>query len=210
MATITVPTAGDPVQASWGADVAEAINNIYDYSRAPYALPQGMHQLSNAAQTISLAAVSAGVGGVILVGMNVVAPMDYTRIAVWNASTSSAREAECRLYRDVGTDELQYVTGTAGTTSFTPSSAGMRYTSAVTAVRLNPGIYWLALRNTSSSQTFQIGLGSNTTDFGQNNDWFFWGNGPALGDTFDITDVNGRTELPFIRLEGEIFGGTVL
>lgn len=108
----------------------------------------------------ALAAVSGGNGGAIAIPVNVPAPMLLAGYTVRNTDTASARAAEARLYYSKldNSATIDYVTASAAAWSFTPSAASNRF-AALTGgdILIPPGVYWLVIRNTSTTQAFDIG-----------------------------------------------------
>ena len=207
MATIAVPSAGDPVKASWGTDVAQAINNTHD-DRLPFLNAMGVHASTNQVDVINLAAVSAGSGGCAIIPFHLPIGMDLVSYSVWQNSTSGARAAEARLYKDTGSTTLTEVADSDAAWSFTPSAANIRTASLTSGnLYLSPGLYWLAIRNTDTSNAFVLGSGSNTADWSATtNDLVRNGSSVALASTLDVSSFTGQTKPMMARLNGAVFG----
>lgn len=179
--------------------------------RQAHAFPLGLSTaIDVAASTLTLAAVSGGNGGALAQWIPVLAPMYLDSYQIRQQSTASARTAEARLYQDNGDTTLDFVTGTDATWSFTPSSAGRQTSSAVSGapVLLTPGWYLLVIRNTSASQTFQIGGAAIATAFvGQNMSAnLTTASVAALGSTFDPTGLTKDNRLYGAILLGRVMG----
>lgn len=209
---ITVPTPGALVQASWGADVTNAINtSLLAQSFIPYAYPLGSVFSATASSNISLAAVSSGLAGAILVPFPINGPMVIQSVTIRNGDTASARAAEFRLYRDSGDSTLDFITGTNGTFSFTPTVASDRTANVSTpGTIIQPGIIWLCLRNTSASQTFASSYtAAGTEAVGNVSAYIQTATVPALGTTLDISLFSSKTASSWVaRLNGRFAGGT--
>jgi hypothetical protein len=130
---------------------------------AAQAAPAGVSNNTSFSASSNLAAVSAGAGGAFGQMISVPAPMLLRNFTIWSTDTSLQRDAEIRLYRDIGaTANIVEVPGANATFSFTPSAASRR--SALVsghplgAVFLEPSNYWVFLRNTSTARTFGIGV----------------------------------------------------
>src|SRR3990167_4008697 len=142
---------------SWTTITATGVPTGY----VPYAFAPGFDPADSFGSAENLAAVSGGNGGALAVPIFVPGPMYLESISIWNKSTANARSAECRLYLDSANDSntLNAVAGTDATWSFTPTAEDLRTSTGVSGapVALLPGMYWLVIRNTSATQTFQVG-----------------------------------------------------
>lgn len=204
--TITVPAAGDPVQASWGSDVASAINAIQeDAEYLPFAFNIGAGP-QDATSTVTN--MVAG-GAAILTPIFLAGTMLIQSITLRNGDTASARTCEMALYRDNGSGTLTQVTGTYATLSFTPSAASDRTANVATpGTELRPGIYWLCVRNSHATNTFGLRRLANATEVSgtacRSNSTGI----AALGATLDpITNFSTNlTGAPYVRLNGRVFG----
>lgn len=204
---IEVPGDGDLITQDWGESVADALNGS---KWVPHVLPIGMSQDVVSSSTVTLAAVSAGLGGVTCVPLFVPGIMSLQSVQIRQGSTASAREAEFGLYTDDGTTTLQRVTGTTGTFSFTPSAVDDRTANVAGVPKIiGPGIYWLVIRNTSTSQTFVIRRTAPTeliaAGFGVQ---LTTASTAALGATLDTTGFSGPSGIPLVRLQGRVLGKT--
>lgn len=179
---------------------------------APYAYPIGAGPTNTATVARNLAAVSAGNGGAIAIPIVVTSHMLFARVGVWNTDIANARSAEWRLYEDRldNSNSLNEIAGANGTWSFTPSAASFRSSpAAVNPTYIAPGLYWLVIRNTSSTQTFGVGeqaagtLAHNTCQTKSI---------PALGSTLDFIAATWtkQTSLPGVILEGKVFADSTV
>lgn len=207
MATIPVPTDGDDIVTSWGQDVAEAINaTTYDEGFMPFAFPIGMTPGQASSGTSALAAVSGGNAGAALAPILLHAPMKIQSVTIRNGDTATARSCEFRLYRDKGASTLTFVTGTDGTLSFTPSAASDRTGNVSTpGTLLVPGVYWLAIRNTSASQTFALRRFATTELDANHGKVIAAASVPALGATLDPSGITSVNMIISCRLNGRVF-----
>jgi len=170
------------------------VTNATDWSGAP----------------VSLAAVSGGNGGAAIMPVVLTAPMRLISYNLWCTDTASARSAEARLYRDDGSTTLQFVTGSDASWSFTPSAAAARSAavSAGSGVLLRPGVYWLVIRNKSTTHTFGIGGTANAASS------IFPGHGsaslPALGSTLALTLATATGRVLAASLRGAVQGTTTI
>lgn len=166
---------------------------------APFAVPDGVSGFMefNVASA-ALAAVSGGNGGALGMWIPVTAPMKLESYAVWCANTASARTAEMRLYVDrLNTStSLDFVAGTDATLSFTPSAQSRQVSSAVSGapVIIPPGRYFLVIRNTSTSQAFNVGRTTAATNILVKNvsAQLSTASIAALGSTLDITTLSSK------------------
>ena len=210
MVTIAVPTDGDDILGSWAADVAEAINaSHYDAAFLPFAYPIGCPADVVSGATNALAAVSGGLAGSALVPFWLPGPLLIQSVTIRNGDTASARSCEFRLYRDNGQSALDFVTGTDGTLSFTPSAASDRTGNVSTpGTLITPGCVWLAIRNTSASQTFGLRRLATTELSGNVASIINTASLAALGSTLDTAIMTGSPSLALARLNGRVFGGS--
>jgi hypothetical protein len=176
---------------------------------APFALPLGA--VSNA--TLSAGVTLAAAGGTWLTPIEVAAPLLVESLTIRNTDTATARSWEWRLYREpaAGSDELlEEIAGLDGTDSFTPVAASTRTANATTPATVEPGIYWLAVRNTHATNTLGLGsysLGAGTAGLGLN---YAQSKtlGSALGSTLDATAATWTKQTGIIgaRLNARVFG----
>lgn len=212
---ITVPVAGTQIITSWGADVTNTLNDLVETANfIPFAYPIGHTGVTAVhSGTSSLTAVSASLGGAAASPFWLPGPIALQSISIWQKSTASLRTAEFRLYRDVGTAEWEFITGTNGTFSFTPTVADERTANIATpGTIIYPGTVWLVIRNTSTSQTFQWGRTANPTEFTGTHTWQAnTASVAALGATIDAaaTFTTDITAVMGARLNGRVGGETV-
>lgn len=203
MTTVQVPTTGDPVQSSWGEDVADAINGIYDEGTMPYVLPIGQHVLINQANTMPMNPDDA-----CIVPFHLSAPMRVISVSVHVTNTATARSLEVGIYKDVGGTSLSLVTGTVKSVAWTPTAAAMKTLTLDAIVDLSPGIYYLAIRNAHATNNVTLGTAASTTTL--NTTKFVredtTGNTTALGAALDISGWTSAGDHVIARLNGACFG----
>lgn len=172
----------------------------------PYAYPVGLplDVVSGSASTLS--AVSGSNAGAGACAFYLTAPMAIQSVTVRNGDTATARSAEFRLYYDDGTSSLQFVTGTDGTLSFTPSAVSDR-TGNVSSpgTVLPPGLYWLVLRVTNA-QSFLWRRVALTELAGNGYIQQTAASVTALGSTINITSWTAGPFQYLARLNGRVFG----
>lgn len=127
-------------------------------SQVPVGTP--LHHSASLAYSSSASLPAAG--GSRAIPMVVLAPINLSGYQVYCTDTASARSAQLRLYRDVGSNTFQEIPQSDATLSFTPGSAAIRtaLVSSATSIPLGPGIYWLIVRNSHATNTFGIGFTS--------------------------------------------------
>lgn len=183
-----------------GTGIAIATRPQYA-GRAPFALQTGA-SLGDTYGALFALPVS---GGAVLVPIVVPAPMLAGGIDLLCMDAADLHEAEWRLYRDVGTSTLAAVPGMSGTFSFTPVGESIRASAAAAVARLFPGLYWLAVRNTSDLVEFnigQIGLSSFYRSVAQTQTL-----AAALADTLDGSAGWSKVErLYAVALAGQVMG----
>ncbi len=148
-------------------------------------------------------------GGSIALPVAVHSKMALDGVAIWNNDTASLRTAEWRLYKDVNANSLLEVPGANGTFSFTPSAASMQVSQVGSPpVVIEPGVYWLVIRNTHASNTFDVGRQTATTLMMNTAQTKVLGSG--LGATLDFVAATWtkQTDVFAARLEGRVFGDT--
>jgi hypothetical protein len=170
---------------------------------AARAYPPGNSNTAAYATAVNLAAVSGGNGGCMLIPIELVAPMLLTKYTVRSTDTANLRTAEARLYYSDQNNSAtaDFVTGSDSTWSFTPTVASNRTGAAVSGspLLLPPGFYWLAIRNTSTAQTFGIGTTANTMGEKSQETKTI----AALGSTLDtVTGWSTGTAAPGVLLQG--------
>jgi hypothetical protein len=149
--TVLTVTAG---AVGWSAPAAGGVGKV------AHAGPIGWSPQITSTGNYDLAAVSGANAGAFAVPVYVTGPMSAEGIAVVNGDAASARSCEFRLYLDGGDSTADFVTGTDGTMSFTPSAVSVRRGSFSAApVTLSVGTYWLVIRNTNAN-TFGVRRGS--------------------------------------------------
>lgn len=212
MATIEVPTAGDPIKASWGDSVADAINNTHD-ARIPFVNAMGLHQSTNHVEDVLLSAESGGDSGAVVIPFLVPITIDLVGYAVHQYAGAGTRAAEFRLYKDTGSTTLEEVPDTDATLSFSASGESVeRATLTVaTTVEVPPGLYWLAIRGDNAS-TFALSAGADTADWSDSSADNHMARGlltsstGAFGTTLDISSFTALDAICMARLEGAVFG----
>lgn len=157
-------------------------------------------------------------GGTALIPIVVEAHMLADTLILRSTDTVNARSAEWSLYQEflnngnsAENSLVQVSASLYGTFSFTPVAASTQTSQASTPpVYLAPGIYWLALRNTSAAQTFGLG----TTGAGNFAPNMFQTKtlGTALGSTLDgvAATWTKTSAMPGVRLQGRVFGQTTV
>lgn len=172
----------------------------------PSAFPVGWITTDAHSTAASLAAVTGGNGGARAIPIVVQARMRARAYVLWNTDTASARSCEMRLYKDVGTNSLEFVTGSDATLSFTPTVASRRSaTMSGTSVYLSPGVYWLVIRNTSTTQTFGLGYTAATDAIDPTMNLGHTGIA-SLGSTIDLSSGWSESSAVFgIFIAGDLF-----
>lgn len=152
--------------AIWNASVRD--NIIFLNARlpaigfVPFAYAHGMSITDLPTSARSLAAA----GGSTLAPILVPAQMFVQSLSIYNTDTGTARSWEWRLFRepDAGSAMLEEVAGINGSESFTPGgAASVRTVAATTPAVIQPGLYWLAVRNSHGTNTFGIGTAATGT-----------------------------------------------
>jgi len=177
----------------------------------PFAYP--IHFVANATYTVST--VLAANGGSIAIPIMVTGAMSLERALVRTTDSTLARSLECRLYSqtaqtgDSGENTLTEVSGTDASLSYTAASATTRalvFTGA--PVDIDPGVYWLVVRNTHATNTLGLGSASSATAFANNSAQTKTIG--ALGSTLDFVAATWAkvTGLYAVRLDGRVFGQT--
>jgi hypothetical protein len=173
----------------------------------PYAFPLGFWQGGVYTTAVNLAVVAAGLGGTLLVPVFVPGPMRVDGVSIWSTDATLLRTAEWRLFEDRlnNSGNLSEIAACNGTFSFTPVAASQRSSVAGSIVTIGAGVYWLAIRNTSASNTFGIGsaaAGTLATNTAQTKAI------AALGATLDAVTATWvkATAAIAVRLNGRVFG----
>lgn len=171
----------------------------------PFSYAIGNNHTSVQTTTINLAQINSGNAGAIAIPFVLDAPMRLQGITIRNIDTANLRTAEWAIYGDPQTIDnnlVQLIVGSAF--SFTPVAASDR-SANISGVpeRLYPGQYWLVIRNTSTTQTFGLGLVGagtmNTPNLCRTNTTV-----AALGATLDISAWTAQTYQALARLNGRI------
>lgn len=177
----------------------------------PFAAQVGLdNTTASFAVTRTLAAVAAGLGGAAAALVFVPTSMQLRSISVWNKNTGTARTAEGRIYAVGSSATAAFVTGSNASWSFTPSAASLRAATVSAApLTLPAGYYLVVIRNTSATQTFDIGAetqgSANLLKGGSVAS--VAASVAALGTTIDVTGWPTRAgSIIGIQLDGEIFG----
>lgn len=178
---------------------------------AAYADPPGFNSFGgNFGTALALAAS----GGTALIPIVVTAHMLADTLIIRNTDVATARSAEWSIYTqalnngNAGENTLAQVSASLyGTFSFTPGAASTQTSQATTPpIYLPPGVYWLALRNTSGAQTF--GLGTTAAGGFAPNVFQTKTLVSALTTTLDAVAATWTksTAMPGVRLQGRVFG----
>lgn len=166
---------------------------------------------------VSLAAVAASLGGAVAVPMYVPAHMLLQSVMVRSTNTTLLRTAEWRLYLQPqhtstsGEATVNEIAGANGTWSFTAAAASNQTSGAAASapVYLAPGMYVLAIRNTSTAQTFDIGTSGVT--LAPNIAWTrLTAAQAALGSTLDLSAFTASGVTFGVALLGRKPGGTTV
>lgn len=171
--------------------------------RVPYAYALEMPE--NAAYTTVRTLAAAG--GATLFPVLIPGWMFVQSLTIHNLNVATARSWEWRLYAepDAGSAVANEVAGINGSESFTPVAASNRTVSATTPGLVGPGLYWVAIRCTHATNSFDIGTASTGT-LVANHSRIKSGLG-ALGATLDIsTGWTGATAWLGGRLNGRVAG----
>lgn len=133
----------------------------------PFAFPYGMSQADALSGTFTLPIN----GGTCLVPFLLHAPMLLNSYVLGNKDAAGAHTLEVRLYVDrrnnggfpASLDDLYFVAGSDATFTYTPGAASVQGSAnvSVNPVVLGPGLYWLALRNTSAAVAAGLGATAN-------------------------------------------------
>ncbi len=118
---------------------------------------------------------------------------------------------EWRLYKDSSANTLNEVVNANGTDSFTASVASNRDSTCSTPPTLEPGTYWLVIRNTHASNTWGIAYAiAGTSDLDLNTHQVKT-LGSALGSTLDFVAATWTKSqnYPSAALLGRVFGQAV-
>lgn len=174
----------------------------------PYAMPLGAAGTGTLSANDSMVAA----GGTRLLPMEVRAQMTIESLSIRNGDTTLARSWEWRLFREPagGSATLAEIANAHGSESFTATAASIRTAAAAAAFTIEPGYYWLAIRNTHASNAFTIVAVSAfaTTNLTMGGTVYMSKTiGSALTTTLDA--VTGWTKLttilPGARLNGRVF-----
>lgn len=171
------------------------------------AYPPGFPMTDAFAGSAILAAVSSGNAGAAYTPIVLTAPMFLKAYRLRSNDTASLRTAEARLYvsRLDNSATCDFVTGTDATWSFTPGAASNQASSDVSGapVLLAPGLYFLVLRNTSSSQTFALASSAAGTLAATSSRNITTASVAALGTTINlVTTWTGSSLVLAISMQG--------
>lgn len=201
---VYVPTDGLGIATSWGAAVANRTAVGY----LPYAdsVPAG----SASASSTTLPAVSGGLGGAILIPIAVDAVLYIQSVTIRQGSTASQRSFEFALYRDTGSTTLERITGTDGSSTFTPSAIDDRTANVSTPGTLvEPGIVYLVVRCTHATNDLLVRRLVPTELAGNRSMTNISTKEAALGSTITIgASWSGAANAHFARLNGRVMGGS--
>jgi hypothetical protein len=133
------------------------------------------------------------------------APMKVQSLTIISGDTTLARTAEFRIYVDSGSNTFDFITGTNGTFSFTPSAISQRTANIATpGTIVGPGVVWLVLRNTHGSNTFGVRRVVVSSVWSVGVTGLATGQG-ALGSTINFTNYSSRTGFVYaLRLDGRV------
>lgn len=130
------------------------------------------HPSHNNANIYSGSALSLAVGAAAVAPIWVPSPMLLRKYELWCTDAATARSAEIGLYYDRFTSDtgrsslslLHRVVGSDATFSFTPTVAAVQTSADVSGapVAILPGYYYIIIRNTHATSTFDIGGQSNS------------------------------------------------
>jgi hypothetical protein len=178
--TLNVPVATPATtegQAGWDGTLRSI--DVYDSVRARPTTPAGFTVVAYPpafptmdafTSSTTLAAVSSSLAGAAVAPILLTAPMFLKAFRLRSNDTSLLRTAEARLYvsRLDNSATCNFVAGTDTTWSFTPGAASGQTSADVSGapVLLPPGLYFLVVRNTSSSNTFALATSVGTPTMG--------------------------------------------
>lgn len=141
-------------------------------------------------------------------------PLFLDSLTLRSTSTTLARSFEWRLFSNDGTNGTgSEIAGANGTASWTASAASNQNSAAATPGLVEPGVYWLVVRNTHASNSLQVGQSSSASITG----FPFTGNDvaqtktgvAALTTTIDLTTSWTKTNnFPGIVLLGRVLGAS--
>lgn len=179
----------------------------------PFAVP--LWHTGGGTNQITLAARSGSDAGALAIPIHITGHMLLDGLFIRSQVASTARSAEWRIYRqrlnngNAGENTLDFVTGTDGTFSYTPTVASNEYSALASAAYLAPGAYWLVIRNSHATSTFILGAAAApvlATNLYQTKSI------PALGATLDFvsaTWTKGQSVMN-LMLKGRVFGETTV
>lgn len=174
----------------------------------PHAYPAGY----DAGSTISVGFTDLPAnGGSIAFPIPVAGKMALRQVSIWNFNTTLARSWNWALYYQPRQDAIsntlfRVAVGTADD-SFTASAASKRSIVAAGApTLLGPGVYWLLIQNTHSTNAFTVGgvaSGSLSIDRAQTKTLSV-----PVGSTLDFTAATWtkQTGIGAVVLEGDVLG----
>ncbi len=208
--TPNLPTVGTNANLYYGWDLLPEQDGFL-----PFAYPAGSHGLLSSGTTLTLAAVSASLGGAIAVPFLLPARMMVGRLAIYQTATANLRTAEWNVYSDQrGNTNLFRRIVKGSNFSFTPGAAGVQF-GGVTGgpdgssifggmYLVGPGVVWVVVRNTSTAQTFDIGAAGGGSLGRAHIRTNLTASNAALGVTQNISTWSGNGVIPIMRLEGLI------
>jgi hypothetical protein len=171
----------------------------------PWAYSLGANDDSSNAASVALAAN----GGTILIPVLLAAPLALVSVTIRNRDTTLTRSWEWRLFREPsgGGATLDHIANANGSDTFTAAAASYRTSAAAATVTLDPGLYWLAIRNTEAANAFNIGGGTGL----QANNYQTKTIGSALTTTLDATTGWTKSTLIVpVTLDGAVFAQTTI
>lgn len=221
--TLTLPsnTTAETTTGTFRYDTTES--NVFYYNSQREIVQNvgwavGAHHMDYSGEMIVDVSTSLAInGGTRLIPIMVYANMLVQDLYIWSSDTAAAlRTAEWRLYRqrlnngNAGENTINSIVGVNGTFSFTPAGAAtfQSSTAATPGTYIGPGIYWLAIRNTSATNTFGLGVTSGGTLGDVKAQTKTLGSG--LSTTLDAVAATWtqNTGIAMVALSGRVFGQT--
>lgn len=136
------------------------------------------------------------------------APLKLHGLSVRNVNTSLARSWEFRVYQDLNSSgTLNEVANANGSESFTATAASIRTATCSTPPTLNPGAYWVVVRNTHASNNFSMAFALQGANPVLGNASQTKTLSSALGSTLDFTTSWTKSvNVPAMAMLGRVFG----